>query len=187
MPLLVWLLALLPSGQVYAQSASDTISGPDPNEVDAFRKARERFAARMRELDDDTRAFPSIPARHDLSRRVDANFLADQVARHIIDLTDARVVTFEMKIGRSQRAVEILERRPRNHAIGRDAPRRFEWRPCTQGRRAGSRNLRRIRKKVHRLTRAARLSIRMTRSGNRRTGRPRQRGEYLATRPVCPS
>ncbi|MEZ4700913.1 MAG: glucuronate isomerase [Rhodothermales bacterium] len=41
-------------------------------------------------FNDDTRAFPSIPARHDLSRRVDANVLADQVARHIIDLSDAR-------------------------------------------------------------------------------------------------
>lgn len=43
-------------------------------------------------FNDDTRAFPSIPARHDLSRRVDANFLADQVARHIIDVSDARIL-----------------------------------------------------------------------------------------------
>jgi len=41
-------------------------------------------------FNDDTRAFPSIPARHDLSRRVDANFLARKVSRHIIDLDDAR-------------------------------------------------------------------------------------------------
>lgn len=39
---------------------------------------------------DDTRAFPSIPARHDLARRIDANFLAGLVTRHIIDLSDAR-------------------------------------------------------------------------------------------------
>jgi glucuronate isomerase len=39
---------------------------------------------------DDTRAFLSIPARHDLSRRIDANFLARLVARHIIDQQDAR-------------------------------------------------------------------------------------------------
>jgi len=38
---------------------------------------------------DDTRAFPSIPARHDLSRRLDANFMAGQVARNIIDKEDA--------------------------------------------------------------------------------------------------
>jgi glucuronate isomerase len=41
-------------------------------------------------FNDDTRAFPSIPARHDLSRRVDANFLARKVSRHIIDMEDAR-------------------------------------------------------------------------------------------------
>jgi len=41
-------------------------------------------------FNDDTRAFCSIPARHDLSRRVDANWLAGLVARHVIDLDDAR-------------------------------------------------------------------------------------------------
>lgn len=41
-------------------------------------------------FNDDTRAFPSIPARHDLARRVDCNFLADLVARHVIDMGDAR-------------------------------------------------------------------------------------------------
>ncbi len=41
-------------------------------------------------FNDDTRAFPSIPARHDLSRRVDSNFLAGLVAKHIIDMEDAR-------------------------------------------------------------------------------------------------
>jgi glucuronate isomerase len=38
---------------------------------------------------DDTRSFPSIPARHDLARRVDANWLAGLVVRGIIDLEDA--------------------------------------------------------------------------------------------------
>jgi glucuronate isomerase len=41
-------------------------------------------------FNDDTRAFPSIPARHDLCRRVDANFLAGQVARHVMDLDEAQ-------------------------------------------------------------------------------------------------
>lgn len=40
-------------------------------------------------FNDDTRAFPSIPARHDLSRRVDSNWLAGLVARHIIDMDEA--------------------------------------------------------------------------------------------------
>jgi glucuronate isomerase len=41
---------------------------------------------------DDTRAFCSIPARHDLARRVDANWLARLVSRHIIGMDDARAV-----------------------------------------------------------------------------------------------
>ncbi len=40
-------------------------------------------------FNDDTRAFPSIPARHDVSRRVDSNFLAGLAARHIIDMDEA--------------------------------------------------------------------------------------------------
>lgn len=51
-------------------------------------------------FNDDTRAFCSIPARHDLSRRIDADFLAGLVARHIIDLDDAlrmaRALAYEL-------------------------------------------------------------------------------------------
>ena len=43
-------------------------------------------------FNDDTRAFLSIPARHDLSRRVDANYVAGLVARHVVDMSDARVM-----------------------------------------------------------------------------------------------
>jgi glucuronate isomerase len=43
-------------------------------------------------FNDDTRAFCSIPARHDLSRRIDANYLAGLVSRHIIDVDDARAM-----------------------------------------------------------------------------------------------
>jgi glucuronate isomerase len=38
---------------------------------------------------DDTRAFASIPARHDLSRRIDAGFLATLVAEHRLTLDEA--------------------------------------------------------------------------------------------------
>jgi glucuronate isomerase len=41
-------------------------------------------------FNDDTRAFCSIPARHDLARRVDANWLAGLVARHVVDAEEAR-------------------------------------------------------------------------------------------------
>jgi glucuronate isomerase len=47
-------------------------------------------------FNDDTRAFCSIPARHDLSRRVDANYLGRLVARHVIDIEDARVLARAM-------------------------------------------------------------------------------------------
>jgi len=40
-------------------------------------------------FNDDTRAFVSIPARHDLARRIDSNYLADLTARHIISLEEA--------------------------------------------------------------------------------------------------
>jgi glucuronate isomerase len=41
-------------------------------------------------FNDDTRAFCSIPARHDLARRMDANWLGGLVARHIVGMDDAR-------------------------------------------------------------------------------------------------
>ena len=41
-------------------------------------------------FNDDTRAFCSIPARHDLARRMDANFLGGLVARHVVGLGHAR-------------------------------------------------------------------------------------------------
>ncbi|HKX33588.1 MAG TPA: glucuronate isomerase [Blastocatellia bacterium] len=40
-------------------------------------------------FNDDTRAFPSIPTRHDLARRVDADWIAGLVTRGIVDLEDA--------------------------------------------------------------------------------------------------
>ncbi|MEX2401066.1 MAG: glucuronate isomerase [Rhodothermales bacterium] len=47
-------------------------------------------------FNDDTRAFLSIPSRHDLSRRVDANYAATLVARHEIDEQDARAMVRAM-------------------------------------------------------------------------------------------
>jgi glucuronate isomerase len=41
-------------------------------------------------FNDDTRAFLSIPARHDLARRVDAAYLAELVATHRLDLDEAQ-------------------------------------------------------------------------------------------------
>ena len=41
-------------------------------------------------FNDDTRAYPSIPARHDLWRRASANWIAGLVVRSIVDVDDAR-------------------------------------------------------------------------------------------------
>jgi glucuronate isomerase len=45
---------------------------------------------------DDTRAFPSIPARHDVARRIDARYLAELVAEHVLDMDDAEEVIVDL-------------------------------------------------------------------------------------------
>ena len=50
-------------------------------------------------FNDDTRAFCSIPARHDLNRRVDANWLAGLVSKHIVSMDDARVMAHAAAYG----------------------------------------------------------------------------------------
>jgi glucuronate isomerase len=47
-------------------------------------------------FNDDTRAFPSIPARHDVCRRVDATFLAQLVTRHILEEDEAHEVMADL-------------------------------------------------------------------------------------------
>ncbi len=61
---------------------------------DAMRRFREAVTetagfANMSGFVDDTRAFCSIPARHDLARRVDAGYLARLVAEHRLTLDEA--------------------------------------------------------------------------------------------------
>ena len=47
-------------------------------------------------FNDDTRAFPSIPARHDVARRADCAFLARLVAEHRMNEEDAREVAVDL-------------------------------------------------------------------------------------------
>ncbi|MBC7841553.1 MAG: glucuronate isomerase [Gemmatimonadaceae bacterium] len=54
-------------------------------------------------FNDDTRAFCSIPARHDLARRMDANFLGGLVARHVIGMSDAMMLGGELAYGLARR------------------------------------------------------------------------------------
>jgi glucuronate isomerase len=58
-------------------------------------------------FNDDTRAFVSIPARHDLSRRVDSNYLAGLVARHIVDLDEAKEMTRDLAYGLVKKAYKL--------------------------------------------------------------------------------
>ncbi len=58
-------------------------------------------------FNDDTRAFPSIPARHDLWRRAAANWLAGLVVLHIIDPDDAGQMIHDLAYGLAKRAYNL--------------------------------------------------------------------------------
>jgi glucuronate isomerase len=47
-------------------------------------------------FNDDTRAFPSIPARHDVARRIDCAFLARLVSEHRLELDEAHEVARDL-------------------------------------------------------------------------------------------
>jgi glucuronate isomerase len=55
-------------------------------------------------FNDDTRAFPSIPARHDLARRVDANWIAGLVVQGIVDMDDAEEMIHDTAYRLAKRA-----------------------------------------------------------------------------------
>jgi glucuronate isomerase len=58
-------------------------------------------------FNDDTRAFCSIPARHDVWRRASANWLAGLVVRHIIDENDAREMIQDMAVNLAKRTYKL--------------------------------------------------------------------------------
>ena len=58
-------------------------------------------------FNDDTRAFCSIPARHDVWRRASANWLAGSVARHSLDMNDAYEMIRELAVGLARRAYKV--------------------------------------------------------------------------------
>jgi glucuronate isomerase len=58
-------------------------------------------------FNDDTRSFPSIPARHDLWRRAGANWVAGLVVRHLIDLDDAEAMLEDLAVGLAKRAYRL--------------------------------------------------------------------------------
>jgi glucuronate isomerase len=58
-------------------------------------------------FNDDTRAFLSIPARHDVARRVDCAFLGRLVAEHRLDEDEAHEVAHELTYGLVKKAYRL--------------------------------------------------------------------------------
>ena len=58
-------------------------------------------------FNDDTRAFLSIPARHDVSRRVDCAFLARLVAEHRLEMDEAFEVAHDLAYGLAKSAYKL--------------------------------------------------------------------------------
>ena len=60
-------------------------------------------------FNDDTRAFCSIPARHDLARRLDADWLGGLVARHQVSPADARRLGRDLAAGLARATYRLKE------------------------------------------------------------------------------
>lgn len=58
-------------------------------------------------FNDDTRAFMSIPARHDVARRMDCGFLAELVADHRLDMDEAAELAEDLTYNLAKRAYRL--------------------------------------------------------------------------------
>jgi len=58
-------------------------------------------------FNDDTRAFMSIPARHDVARRIDCGFLAQLVAEHRLEEWEAAELAIDLSYGLAKRAYRL--------------------------------------------------------------------------------
>lgn len=58
-------------------------------------------------FNDDTRAFLSIPARHDLARRIDCGFLAELVAEHRLEDWEAAELVQDLAYGLAKKAYRL--------------------------------------------------------------------------------
>jgi glucuronate isomerase len=58
-------------------------------------------------FNDDTRAFLSIPTRHDVARRVDCSFLARLVAEHRLEENEARELAIDLAVNLARKAYKI--------------------------------------------------------------------------------
>lgn len=80
-----------------------------PDAIRRFRAAVTETAgfSRTSGFIDDTRAFCSIPARHDMSRRVDCGYLAQLVAEHRMDLDEAYETATELVVANPRRVFKL--------------------------------------------------------------------------------
>jgi glucuronate isomerase len=58
-------------------------------------------------FNDDTRAFLSIPARHDLARRIDCGFLAELVAEHRLQDWEAAELAQDLAYNLAKQAYKL--------------------------------------------------------------------------------
>ena len=58
-------------------------------------------------FNDDTRAFASIPARHDLWRRIACDWVAGLLVRHVIDEADAQSMVYELAYGLTKKTYKF--------------------------------------------------------------------------------
>ena len=56
---------------------------------------------------DDTRAFLSIPARHDMNRRLDSGFLAELVADHRLTMDEALETAHDLVVTQPRKAFKL--------------------------------------------------------------------------------
>jgi glucuronate isomerase len=80
-----------------------------PEAIRRFRAAVTETAgfSRTSGFVDDTRAFCSIPARHDMSRRIDAGWLAQLVAEHRLDEDEAAEAALDLVTGRPREVFKL--------------------------------------------------------------------------------
>jgi glucuronate isomerase len=62
-------------------------------------------------FNDDTRAFPSIPVRHDVWRRASANWVAGLHVRGIVDMVDAREMVLDLSYRLAKRSYRFGEQK----------------------------------------------------------------------------
>lgn len=80
-----------------------------PEAVRRFRRAVTESAGfrRTSGFIDDTRAFCSIPARHDMSRRLDSGHLAQLVAEHVLEEDEASEIAVDLVAGRPREVFKL--------------------------------------------------------------------------------